>query len=168
VLSFSALLSDALASPAESQTPGEVLMSGSYKQETSSSLLELLESTLARTNTMFVRVEPATNNGEHLSVRYATWLLDLDALPKAFPDAWKLLEVAPYSEVYCGGNADALLDAAIVLKSNELVLDKDSDDPLPYRRCPICGSDALKRASLTGEKETYYFINCECGWGDRS
>lgn len=166
VLSFSVLLEDAQAS-AESVSLGEMLMSAAYKDGPSSSLIELLETALGESQALYVQTEAPENNGETLSVRYAMWLLDLDSLPKKFPDAWKLMQVEPYAKVYPQGTAEHLLDQAIILKRNDLVLDSESDDPLPYRLCPECGSRDLRRLSWNSTSETHYLVRCECGWADR-
>ena len=49
---------------------------------------------------------------------------------------------------------------------NERVYDKNATgDPLPYRFCPGCGSDDLRRSSANHRDDNYYFIRCnECKW----
>ncbi len=166
VLSFSILLEDAQG-PVESVNVGEMLMSEAYKEAPSPGLIELLETALGESQALYVQTEVPENNGETLSVRYAMWLLDLDSLPKELPDAWKLMQVEPYAEVYPQGTAENLLDQAVILKRNELVLDSESDEPLPYRLCPECGSRDLRRNEWNARDEMHYLVSCKCGWADR-
>ncbi|MFH1851692.1 MAG: hypothetical protein ABIA75_05040 [Candidatus Neomarinimicrobiota bacterium] len=47
--------------------------------------------------------------------------------------------------------------------------DMKSGDPLPYKACPKCGSNELKKGTLEDSKrdELYYAIECiKCGWND--
>lgn len=40
-------------------------------------------------------------------------------------------------------------------------------DPLPYKACPKCGSENLKRKELVGNDNLYYVIECiDCQWND--
>jgi hypothetical protein len=106
-------------------------------------------------------------NGESVSVRFAFWLLDLETLPRTFPFAWELLEVAPFSEIYPDESADDLFANGIIAKHQELILDENSTDPLPYKRCPNCGSSALKRVTQMHREGDIHYVSCECGWGER-
>jgi len=57
---------------------------------------------------------------------------------------------------------------AIVKKYHEVVIDTtDTNNPLPYKVCPECGSAKLKRSSIVdyARDETYFIIECtECDW----
>jgi len=42
-----------------------------------------------------------------------------------------------------------------------------SDDPLPYKACPKCGSENLKRGELFMQDDSYYVIQCaDCQWNE--
>lgn len=59
----------------------------------------------------------------------------------------------------------------IVNLYNNKVYSDASGDPLPFKFCPTCGSDKLKRGSHTdtARDEWYCFVECEeCGWSDWS
>jgi predicted RNA-binding Zn-ribbon protein involved in translation (DUF1610 family) len=61
------------------------------------------------------------------------------------------------------------LTKAVIKKYNELVYDIISNSPLPFRVCPLCGSNRLQRSSATDNEhdETYYSVKCkDCGWSD--
>lgn len=62
-----------------------------------------------------------------------------------------------------------------VKELNELlddrVMDPEDSSPFPYKVCPKCGNEDLKRTSHDDyeREETYYVIGCtECGWSDWS
>lgn len=58
---------------------------------------------------------------------------------------------------------------AVFKKYNELIYDTDTEDPLPFKICPNCGSDKLERSSATDYQhdETYFMIRCkDCDWSD--
>ena len=60
---------------------------------------------------------------------------------------------------------------AIVKKYNELIYVSDTENPLPFTACPLCGSKKLQRSSAVDYQhdEVYYMIKCEdCGWSDWS
>jgi hypothetical protein len=172
ILGFSLNLADATAAGPGFDSPGEALMDIGDDEPTTpgsgpESLIAQLEGSLRVLNALTVKPEPIRDNGETLSVRYAVWPLNLDLLPSKFPNAWKLLEVAPFSEVYPGGDASTLVDRAIILKRNELIVDLSSDDPLAYNYCPVCASTNLRRGSHTTQDEIIDYINCgDCGWGE--
>ncbi|MFC1686608.1 hypothetical protein ACFLZS_01610 [Patescibacteria group bacterium] len=43
--------------------------------------------------------------------------------------------------------------------------DSSSNCPLPYKRCPRCGSQNLNGSMASNEKGNHYFIDCKnCGW----
>jgi hypothetical protein len=173
ILGFSINLAEATATDPQYNSPGETLMTiGDEETEVPSfspeSLQMQLENALQVLNSLIVTSETVQNNGETLSIRYAVWLLDLDLLPARFPNAWQLLEVAPFSEVYPGQDASTLVHRAVILKRNELIVDSGSNDPLPYRYCPICASQDLHRTSNATREEEIYYINCgNCGWGEK-
>jgi hypothetical protein len=172
ILGFSINLADATETDPKFDPLGEILMGtgeGNLPGANSSpeSLQAQLEDSLKALNALTVKPEPVQNNGETLSIRYAVWLLNLDLLPKKFPNAWRLLEVAPFSEVYPGQDPSTLVDQAIILKRNELIVDPGSDNPLPYRYCPLCASTDLHRGSRTTEAEEIYYIYCgNCTWAE--
>jgi len=40
-------------------------------------------------------------------------------------------------------------------------------DPLPYKACPKCGSQRLKRSEIIKQDDNYYVIQCaDCNWND--
>ena len=40
-------------------------------------------------------------------------------------------------------------------------------DPLPYKACPKCGSEKLRRGELITQGDRYYVIQCaDCKWND--
>lgn len=172
ILGFSINLADATETDPEFDSPGEILMELGNDEPTGpgfspASLQAQLEDSLRVLNALTVRSEPVQNNGESLSIRYAVWLLDLDLLPRKFPNAWRLLEVAPFSEIYPGQDASTMVDQAVILKRNELIVDRESHEPLAYRYCPNCASSKLHRYSHIPEKEEIYYIRCgNCGWGE--
>jgi len=60
-----------------------------------------------------------------------------------------------------------------VVKLNGLLksktIDENSDDPLPYFACPICGSTNIERQGACDDEhdEMYYTIRCtDCGWNE--
>jgi transcription elongation factor Elf1 len=79
------------------------------------------------------------------------------------------MEVETFSGVYPGQDPEILSNEAIIRKRNEVILDKDSDDPLPYCYCPMCGKQNFSRHSIQRPDATVYYISClSCGWGERS
>ena len=59
----------------------------------------------------------------------------------------------------------------IVKLYNKNVFDESSSDPLPFRACPKCGSENLKRSSHNDYQndESYFVISCnQCDWSDWS
>lgn len=171
ILSFSLDFAKAAPTNPKYDAPGEILlgqdMADDPRPPFTDEILEAeLRSALSSLNAMIVRSEAIQNDGEALSVRYAVWPLDLDSLPDRFPNAWELLEIAPFSEVYPDSDAGELMDKAIILRRNEVIIDSDSADPLPYRYCPMCASSALHRGSHTTRNETVYVIRCDCGWAE--
>jgi hypothetical protein len=172
ILSFSINLAEARTTDRLFGPAGEVLMQFGENEEAdwASFLPESLETELKASlevlDALLFRTE-RENNGETLSLRYAIWPLNLDLLPEAFPNAWRLLEVAPFSEIYPGQDANSIVDRATILKSNDLLLDLESDEPLPYRYCRECGSNNFDRSMKTTPKENIYRIRCrECGWAE--
>jgi hypothetical protein len=172
ILGFSINLAEATETGPRFDSPGETLMQLDDDESTKpcftpASLQAELEDSLRVLNALTVASQPVQNNGETLSIRYAVWLLNLDSLPTKFPNAWRLLEVAPFSEIYPGGDASSLIYRAVILRRNELIVDQDSPDPLPYRYCPNCGQRKFHRSSIATEKENFYSIRCSsCGWGE--
>jgi hypothetical protein len=71
-----------------------------------------------------------------------------------------------------GNSSEAKLVQRLIKRLDELTIDEDArNDPLPYKRCPQCGSDQLERKSALDPRDDdmYYFIGCtECGWGEWS
>lgn len=135
---------------------------------TPGSLQAQLEDTLKTLNALIVPSEPVQNDGKTLVIRYAVWLLDLDLLPTKLPNAWRLLEVATFSEVYAEKDPSGLVDQAIILKRNELIVASDTEEPLAYRYCPRCASPNLHRTSHTLKDDMIYYIWCDCGWAETS
>jgi len=172
ILGFSINLAEATMTDPRFDSPGETLMELHDDESTEpgfspESLQAELEDSLRVLNALTVISQPVENNGETLSVRYAVWPLNLDLLPEKFPNAWCLLEVAPFSEIYPGQDPSALIDRAVILKRNELILDQDSPGPLPYRYCPNCASTEFHRSSSATEKDNFYRIICStCGWSE--
>lgn len=173
ILGFSINLGEATETGPQYDSPGEILM-GIRSDEPAgpsfspASLQAELEDSLKVLNALIATSEPVQNNGETISIRYAVWLLNLDLLPARFPNAWRLLEVAPFSEIYPGQDASTLVHRAVILRRNELIIDSNSDDPLPYRYCPICASQDLHRSSNVTQREEIYYIRCgNCGWGEK-
>jgi hypothetical protein len=174
ILSFSIHLAKVKPSDPKYDSPVEILLNqdtadaqgAAFSAET---LESELKDALSGLNALIVRSEEIQNSGETLSVRYAVWPLDLDRLPERFPNAWELLEIAPFSEVYPNSDPGELMDKAIILRRNELIIDYDSHDPLAYRYCPNCGtsSEKLHRISYAIGDETIYLIRCDCGWAER-
>lgn len=57
----------------------------------------------------------------------------------------------------------------IVKKYHEAVLDTDTNDPLPFKACPECGSTRLERGSMLIGDDYFFTIKClECGWTEGS
>jgi hypothetical protein len=174
IMSFSINLSHAKQPAPEFASVGEILMASDQEDEgletidTPAALVRELESAFVGLNVLVVQSEAPSDNGETLSARFAVWLLDLDQVPEKWPNRWKLLEIASFSEVYPGQNSDVLSDRAAILRRNEILLDEGTDEPLNYRYCPQCSSTQLSKTSRNTPKETIYFIRCkECGWGER-
>jgi len=172
ILGFSINLAEAAVTDSRFDSPGETLMELDDDECTEpgfspESLQAELEDSLRVLNALTVKSQPVENNGETLSVRYLIWPLNLDLLPEKFPNAWCLLEVAPFSEIYPGQDPSALIDQAVILKRNEVILDQASPDPLPYRYCPNCASSQFQRSSIGTEKDHFYRIVCSnCGWSE--
>ena len=174
ILSFSINLAKSKTPAAEFASVGEILMASDPEKmapdtnDIPAALIRELESAFLGLNVLVVQSEAPTNNGETLSVRFAVWLLDLDRVPDKWPNRWKLLEIASFSEVYPDQNSDVLSDRAAIIRRNAVLLDEGSNDPLNYRYCPECSSTKLSRSSHNTPKETIYFIKCKaCGWGER-
>jgi hypothetical protein len=171
ILGFSINLADAVGTGSEFHLPGDMLLNLDDDELTGSgpnlaSLQAQLEDSLKVLNALIAKAE-YQNNGETLSIRYAVWLLNLDLLPKKLPNAWRLLEVSPFSEVYPGQDASILEDQAVILRRNELIIDRNSDHPLPYRYCPMCASRKLYRGSRSTQEEWIYYVTCsDCGWAE--
>jgi hypothetical protein len=171
ILSFSLDLAKAKRPAEEFRSPGELLLASDADDDTliDTELIAELEAALNSSNVLTVTSEAPQNTGETLSVRFAVWLLDLENIPHPLPNGWQLMEVGPFSEIYRGQDPEVLSNEAIIRKRNELILDKTSEDPLPYRYCPMCGKQNLKRHSMARPDTTVYYINCHsCGWGERS
>jgi hypothetical protein len=57
----------------------------------------------------------------------------------------------------------------IVKKYHDAVLDTDTNDPLPFKACPECGSTKLERSSMLIGDDYFFTIKCtECGWTEGS
>jgi hypothetical protein len=57
----------------------------------------------------------------------------------------------------------------IVKKYHEVVFDSDSNDPLPFKVCPECGSTKLERGHMLIGDDIFFTIKClECGWTEGS
>lgn len=55
----------------------------------------------------------------------------------------------------------------LVKEYHRTIIDEDPSDPLPYKRCPNCGSDKLSRSFFTfpDSQERLFTIECkECKW----
>jgi len=171
ILGFSLNLATAVRPSMEFRSQGELLLGCQESDDEAlidTELIAELEAALNSSNVLTVTSEAPQNNGETLSVRFAVWLLDLDKIPHHFPNGWQLMEVEPFSEVYAGQDPEILSNEAIIRKRNELILDKNSEDPLPYRYCPMCGKQNFSRHSIERPKTTVYYISClQCGWGER-
>jgi hypothetical protein len=132
--------------------------------------LELdLVSCLGKLKAIGRQTEASLRTGETLSVRYAFWNLDLNSLDELCLDRFKVLEVAPYREVY-KGSWETLFSQAVVDTYKRVIRD-DKDSVFGLGVCPKCGSGRLSRSS--GEDpdrdKLYYFIECEdCHWTDWS
>jgi hypothetical protein len=182
VLSFSVNLAEAIESGA---IPEEILSSNTEDEMQGDSyeidldlpeidfansiegfLQNVLQDQIDSLETLCCKSEVSVNNGETISVRYAVWLLDLDSLPRQFPCKWKLLEIAMFSEVYPNKDSEDLINKAVILKRNEILIDRDSDEPLPYKFCPLCASTVLHKSSHQRHDETIYVIRCDCGWAE--
>lgn len=51
------------------------------------------------------------------------------------------------------------------------IMSEDSSAPMPYSRCPQCGSDKLRRQTALDHKSdtVYYLISCDkCRWASSS
>jgi hypothetical protein len=63
-------------------------------------------------------------------------------------------------------------ESLTVQELNELLEKKTiknpiGDDPLPYKACPKCGSENLRRGELFTQDDSYYVIQCaDCQWSD--
>ena len=85
---------------------------------------------------------------------------------KAVSLKWKLLEIAMFSEVYPNKDSEDLINKAVILKRNEILIDRDSDEPLACKFCPLCASTVLHKSSHQRHDETIYVIRCDCGWAE--
>jgi len=57
----------------------------------------------------------------------------------------------------------------IVKKYNAAIIDTNTNDPLPFKACPKCGSTKLKRGSIHIGDDYFFTIECtECGWSEGS
>jgi len=127
-------------------------------------LIVQLQRSLLTTRALFTPIEDE-RSGESLSVRFASWMLDLDRLPLPLPFGWELLEVSPYSSVYPNGESEDFLARAVAAKRLELTIDETSADPLPYKRCERCMSTDLHRDSVRlGDDEILYIYCAKCEW----
>ena len=172
ILSFSANLAKMVRPAPEFRSLGEQILGSTRTNDEpliDAELIAELEEALRSSNVLTVMSEAPQNNGETLSVRFAVWFLDLDKIPSRLPNSWQLMEVEPFAEIYPGQDPEILSNEAIIRKRNELILCKESDDPLPYRYCPMCGKQKFVRSSVQRPDATVYYICCQsCGWGERS
>lgn len=127
-------------------------------------LIGQLQQALRTTGGLFSAIED-DRNGETVSIRYSSWMLDLDRLSLPLPFGWELLEVMPYSEVYPGSDSEDLFARGVAAKHKELTIDESSSDPFPYKRCPKCTSPKLEKSSVQVDQHDVPFIFCTvCGW----
>lgn len=127
-------------------------------------LIGQLRDALRISGGLFSAIEDARNR-ETVSIRYASWMLDLDRLSLPLPFGWELLEVMPYSEVYPGSDSEDFFAQGVAAKHKELTIDESSSDPFPYKRCPTCTSPKLARSSVRVDQDNVPFIFCTvCGW----
>ena len=127
-------------------------------------LIGELQRALRTTGALFAAIED-DRNGETVSIRYASWMLDLDRLSLPLPFGWELLQVGAYSELYPGSDSEDLLAKGVAAKHKELTIDESSSDPLPYKRCPKCTSSVLERDTVRVGQDNVPFIFCTvCGW----
>jgi hypothetical protein len=55
----------------------------------------------------------------------------------------------------------------LVKKYHEAVFDDESPAPLPFKRCPECGSTELEGSSCTIQDDTVFTLRCKnCGWSE--
>lgn len=53
----------------------------------------------------------------------------------------------------------------IVRKYHEAVMNNNTNEPLPFKACPECGSKKLERGTMMIQGEPFFTIKCtECGW----
>jgi hypothetical protein len=76
------------------------------------------------------------------------------------------MEIATFSEVYPGANPEDLINKAVILRRNKILVDFDSEEPLAYNFCPLCASTVLRKTSYQRADETVYVIRCDCGWAE--
>lgn len=116
------------------------------------------------------RVDDAT-------LRIVPIILDGTKLPTLVADyrGFILNESLSLTEVaaqICGVASEADIIKRLNKRLSELTYDPNStNDPLPYLRCPECGSDKLKRKMYTdpNRDDNYYSIDCRsCKWSDWS
>jgi hypothetical protein len=52
-------------------------------------------------------------------------------------------------------------------KYHDAVFDADSGSPLPFKRCPQCGSTELKGSTAQIQDDIIYTLECKkCGWSE--
>ena len=85
---------------------------------------------------------------------------DLKALVKILPEKFKEILIENSDRQLSFGELKDLIDKQIY--------DMETDDPLPYKKCPNCGNENLKGSSAENSREeSVYMIGCDqCGWSD--
>ena len=112
---------------------------------------------------------------DNSSLRIVPVMVDNTKLPVLVSDyrgflldtATSLEEIAAQ---ICGKPADMETVKRLNQRLDDLTYDSEArNDPLPFIRCPKCGSEDLNRKMATDYKrdENYYIIDCRhCGWSD--
>ena len=85
---------------------------------------------------------------------------DLKALEKSVPEKLKKILIENSDRQLSFEELKNLIDKQIY--------DMETDDPLPYKKCPNCGNEELVRSGGENSNgEAVFIINCnECGWSE--
>jgi hypothetical protein len=125
----------------------------------------LLSTLRAKGLTLVVPCESSERNGETLSIRVASWALDLDNLQNLLDIWWTITEVMPYSEIY-DSSPEPLFMKALIQGANKAV--RTTDISRPWAFCPSCGSEKLVWSEDSAYHlidDIYYFVKCQdCNW----
>jgi hypothetical protein len=152
--------------------PGDSLTGGIEEGLDSSDVFILIWSDAARRSEWVGTELRATirRRVDDASLRIVPVMLDQTPLPRLVADFLGFdLSSGDVAQQVTGQPRDIQIAQRLQARLQSLaVANVHPSDPFGLLICPSCGSGDLKRTSATDDRrdETYYLINCDCGWGD--